>query len=78
MRKRAWLRPALVVGMFLVWIGIAGVGNSFFSKLSDEVSQDPAAFLPKSAESTLASAERDLFVSQDVIPVVVVLDGVPR
>lgn len=75
MGKRSWIRPAVVTGIIMGWLVLAGVGNVFFAKLSEEQAHDPAAFLPGSAESTLAGVERDQFNPQDVIPVVVVLDG---
>lgn len=76
MEKRSWVRPGIVTGIILGWLVLAGIGNTFFTRLTEEQAHDPASFLPGSAESTLASVERDLFNPQDVVPVVVILDGV--
>ena len=47
-----WLRIVVPVVLILVWLVLAGFGGPTFGKLSGVSSNDQAAFLPASAEST--------------------------
>ena len=48
-RRRWWVWPLVVV---LVWIVVGGPLGSFAGRLSEVQTNDNAAFLPQSAEST--------------------------
>jgi RND superfamily putative drug exporter len=51
LRKGLWISIVVVIG----WLAIGGVSGPVFSKISTVQENDNAAFLPQSAESTLAS-----------------------
>ena len=51
-KPSVWLRVVVPVALILVWLVLAGIGGPTFGKLSGVSSNDQAAFLPASAEST--------------------------
>lgn len=63
--------PAIVI---LIWVVFAAIGGPYFGKLGEESSTDLATFLPKSAESSLASKEIEKFNKRRGVPLVVVFD----
>lgn len=66
-------RAVAVAVVLVVWLGLAGVGGSAQGKLSQVQTNDAAAFLPSSAQSTRAAeASRD-FVDSQTLPALVVL-----
>lgn len=78
-RKRASLgnfRFSLVAFLvILIWVGVTGVLGPLFGKLSNVQDNDNANFLPKSAESTLASERAEKFRVGDGLPVIIVISG---
>jgi len=50
-RKGLWIAIVVVIG----WLAIGGVSGPVFSKISTVQENDNSAFLPESAESTVAS-----------------------
>jgi putative drug exporter of the RND superfamily len=78
MSRIRWWVPALLV---VVWLGLGAVGGPFTGRLSDVATNDNAAFLPESAESTEAERLQREFSDQEVLPAVVVAErasGVTR
>ncbi len=75
MKNRAWLRPVLVLLMIVAWMGIGGAGGQTFGVLSSVQENDNSAFLPSSAESTLAADAHAEFVPSDAVPGLFVIDG---
>lgn len=70
-----WLRrlaPALVI---VAWLCIAGVGGPTFGKLSSVSTNDQAAFLPASAQSTKVQTLQAQFRDSQSIPAIVVLES---
>ncbi|ADG75000.1 MMPL domain protein [Cellulomonas flavigena DSM 20109] len=66
-------RAVAVAVVLVVWLGLAGVGGAAQGKLSQVQTNDAAAFLPSSAQSTRAAeASRD-FVDSQTLPALVVL-----
>jgi putative drug exporter of the RND superfamily len=70
-RSRRWILPAVVV---LLWLVVGGPMGSFAGKLAEVQENDNAAFLPKSAESTLAQEEYTKFVESESVPTIVVFE----
>jgi len=73
MLRNPRIRIAAVVLSLVVWLGVAGVGGQAQGKLSEVQQNDAAAFLPSSAESTLAGKLADEFVTSPTLPTLVVL-----
>jgi putative drug exporter of the RND superfamily len=70
-RSKRWILPAVVV---LLWLFVGGPLGSFAGKLAEVQENDNAAFLPKSAESTLAQEEYARFVESESVPTIVVFE----
>ena len=72
--RRSTVVRAILVGVALVvWLGIGSVGGMAQGKLSQVQTNDAAAFLPSSAESTRAAEESKGFVDTETLPALVVL-----
>jgi len=70
-RRLRWLLPAAVL---LVWLMAGGPLGQYAGLLSEVQENDSASFLPADAESTQVSELAAQFVSEDVIPAVVVYE----
>lgn len=70
-RSRRWVLPTVVV---LLWILVGGPLGSFAGRLAEIQENDNAAFLPESAESTLAQNEYTKFVGNESVPTILVFE----
>ena len=70
-RSKRWMLPAVVV---LLWLVVGGPLGSFAGKLASVQENDNAAFLPRSAESTIAQEEYTRFVGTESVPTIVVFE----
>ncbi|WP_348786743.1 MMPL family transporter [Leifsonia sp. NPDC080035] len=70
-----WLRVVVPVLLILVWLVLAGFGGPTFGKLSGVSSNDQAAFLPASAESTTVQDWQKRFTDSNAIPAIVVVQA---
>lgn len=52
MATNKWLRLLIPVMLIIIWLGLGSLGGPTFSKISDVSTNDSAAFLPSSVEST--------------------------
>ncbi|MBZ6292143.1 MMPL family transporter [Streptomyces olivaceus] len=68
-RRARRLVPALLL---LVWLGIGGALGPYAGKLGDVATNDRAAFLPQSAESTRVTDAQEAFQQDETLPVIVV------
>ncbi|SDJ56919.1 putative drug exporter of the RND superfamily [Nonomuraea maritima] len=68
-RSTRWLVPALLV---LAWLAVGGGLGPFAGKLTEVSTNDQAAFLPQSAESTHVLKAQETFRQGDGQPVIVV------
>ena len=68
-RRTRFLIPLLLL---VAWLGLGGAFGSYAGKLGEVSSNDSAAFLPKSAESTEVVRLRKAFEQDATLPVVVV------
>ena len=70
-RSRRWILPLVVV---LLWLFVGGPLGSYAGKLASVQENDNAAFLPESAESTLAQDEYTKFIGNESLPTIVVFE----
>ncbi|MGW1274107.1 MMPL family transporter, partial [Streptomyces sp. NPDC002491] len=71
-RRARWLVPLLLVA---VWLGIGGALGPFAGRLGEVATDDQAAFLPRSAESTEVIAAQRAFRQDETLPAIVVWTG---
>ncbi|MGG8408878.1 MMPL family transporter [Streptomyces sp. 12297] len=67
-RLARWLVPALLL---VAWLGIGGVLGPYAGKLGEVATNDQAAFLPRSAESTKAARALAAFREDETLPAIV-------
>ncbi|MFI6653463.1 MMPL family transporter [Streptomyces sp. NPDC050529] len=67
-----WLVP---VALLVVWLGIGGTLGPYAGKLGEVATNDQAAFLPRSAESTKVSEAQKAFQRSGTVPAIVVWTG---
>ncbi|MGO4299117.1 MMPL family transporter [Leifsonia sp. RAF41] len=70
-----WLRIVVPTALILIWLVLAGIGGPTFGKLSAVSSNDQAAFLPASAESTEVQEWQKRFTDSGSIPAIVVVEA---
>lgn len=73
LRTRKWARilvPALII---IGWVVAAGIGGPLFGRISEVSSNERAAYLPSSAESTEVSELSQRFYDSEDIPAVLVI-----
>ena len=77
LRRRARKGLWIAIVSIIAWLAIGGFSGQAFSKISEVQENDNSAFLPESAESTLASKVTVKFADQaaDVLPTLLVLVG---
>ncbi|ALC24725.1 MMPL family transporter [Streptomyces pristinaespiralis] len=67
-----WARWLVPVTLLIVWLGIGGTLGPYAGKLGEVATNDQAAFLPRSAESTKALEAREAFDHAETVPAIVV------
>jgi RND superfamily putative drug exporter len=67
-----WARRLLPLALLLVWLGVGGTPGPYAGKLGEVATNDQAAFLPRSAESTQVLQAREAFDQSETLPAVVV------
>ncbi len=77
-RPALWLRILVPGVLLLVWLALAGFGGPTFGKLSGVSSNDQAAFLPASAESTEVQDWQQRFTDSEAIPAIAVIRAEER
>ncbi|MFI1650379.1 MMPL family transporter [Streptomyces avidinii] len=68
-RAARWLLPVLLL---VVWLGVGGSLGPYAGKLGEVSTNDQAAFLPRSAESTRVARAQGAFRQEESLPAVVV------
>ncbi|WP_327181273.1 MMPL family transporter [Streptomyces sp. NBC_01334] len=68
-RRARWLVPVLLVA---VWLGVGGVLGPYAGRLGEVATNDQAAFLPRSAESTEVITAQRAFRQNETLPAIVV------
>ncbi|MFF8770653.1 MMPL family transporter [Kitasatospora sp. NPDC015120] len=72
-RRRA--RLLVPLALLIVWLGLGGAFGSYAGRLGEVATNDRAAFLPRSAESTEAARLGADFRAGDALPVIVVWES---
>ncbi|WP_307708736.1 MMPL family transporter [Streptomyces sp. V1I6] len=67
-----WARRSVPLALLLVWLGIGGTLGPYAGKLGEVSTNDQAAFLPRSAESTRALEAQKAFNRSETVPAIVV------
>lgn len=75
MTKRKWLQILLPAALIALWLGLASFGGPIFGKISDVATNDQAAFLPSSAESTQVQALQRQYTAGQAIPAIVLIES---
>ncbi|MFF3391731.1 MMPL family transporter [Streptomyces sp. NPDC002669] len=68
-RRVRWLVPLVLL---VVWLGVGGALGPYAGKLGEVATNDQAAFLPQSAESTKVLKAREAFDQAETLPAIVV------
>ena len=66
------LLPLILV---LIWLSLGGIGGPIFGKISDVSSNDPANFLPATADSTKVQNQIGKFSDSKAIPAVIIVSS---
>lgn len=75
MTKNKIFRIALPVILILIWLGLASLGGPTFGKISDVTTNDRAAFLPSSAESTRVQELQTKYQKGQSLPAIIILEA---
>ncbi|MFE7901415.1 MMPL family transporter [Streptomyces sp. NPDC057424] len=67
-----WARRLVPLVLLLVWLGVGGTLGPYAGKLGEVATNDQAAFLPRSAESTRVLEARAAFDQSETVPAIVV------
>ncbi|MFE5922064.1 MMPL family transporter [Streptomyces sp. NPDC056468] len=67
-----WARWLIPLVLLLAWLGIGGTLGPYAGKLGEVATNDQAAFLPQSAESTKVLKAREAFDQSETLPAIVV------
>lgn len=70
-----WLRLLLPSVLVVVWLCAAGFGSSYFEKITDISSNDPATFLPNTAEATKVNQSIGTFYGTDALPAIIAFEN---
>ena len=74
MVKRLWLRILIPVALILIWLAAGAIGGPTFGKISSVSTNNQAAFLPSSAESTRVQRLQAKYQEGQAIPAIVVIE----
>ncbi|MEU5069527.1 MMPL family transporter [Streptomyces virginiae] len=67
-----WIRWLVPLTLLVVWLGVGGTLGPYAGKLGEVATNDQAAFLPQSAESTRVLEARKAFEKSDSVPAIIV------
>ncbi|BDZ43291.1 hypothetical protein GCM10025865_25900 [Paraoerskovia sediminicola] len=78
MLSKRWggvLRGLVILAVLGIWLAVGGIGGQAQGQLSSVQTNDAAAFLPETAESTLAGEAGREFVDSESLPALVVSEA---
>ncbi|MBQ1158703.1 MMPL family transporter [Streptomyces sp. A73] len=67
-----WTRWLLPLVLLVIWLGVGATLGPYAGKLGEVATNDQAAFLPQSAESTKVLKAREAFDQSETLPAIVV------
>ncbi|OQD56293.1 hypothetical protein BM536_008410 [Streptomyces phaeoluteigriseus] len=67
-----WARWLVPLVLLVAWLGVGGTLGPYAGKLGEVATNDQAAFLPQSAESTKVLKAREAFDQSETLPAIVV------
>ncbi|MFJ6483381.1 MULTISPECIES: MMPL family transporter [unclassified Streptomyces] len=67
-----WARWVVPLALLILWLGIGGTLGPYAGKLGEVATNDQAAFLPRSAESTQVLEARKAFETSPSVPAIIV------
>ncbi|MFK4148816.1 MMPL family transporter [Streptomyces sp. NPDC004065] len=67
-----WARRLLAPALLVLWLVVGGALGPFAGRLGEVATNDQAAFLPRSSESTEVIAQQRAFRQDETLPVIVV------
>lgn len=73
--RRGIFRGLVILAVLGAWLAVGAVGGQAQGQLGSVQTNDNAAFLPESAESTQASEEASAFVESDSFPALVAVEA---
>ncbi|MGW2013963.1 MMPL family transporter [Streptomyces sp. NPDC001927] len=73
-----WIRRLLPLALLIAWLAIGGGLGPYAGKLGEVATNDQAAFLPRSAESTQVVEAQKAFRQDETLPAIVVWTGEPE
>ena len=73
--KNKWFRRAIPIVIVIAWLAVGAIGGPTFGKLSSVSTNDQAAFLPSSAQSTRVQELQQDFRDSKAIPAIVVIES---
>ncbi|MBT2415087.1 MMPL family transporter [Streptomyces sp. ISL-12] len=71
-RRTRWVRLLLPALLLIAWLGVGTTTGPFAGRLGEVATNDQAAFLPRSAESTEVIDEQEAFRQDETLPAIVV------
>lgn len=75
MHKKRWFRIVAPILLIVIWLGAGGLGGPTFGKISDVSTNNQAAFLPSSAESTQVQKLQSKYQEGQAIPAILVIES---
>lgn len=75
MINKKWFRIATPLVLIVIWFGLAAFGGPTFGKISEVSTNDQAAFLPSSAESTQVQALQSKYQQGQAIPAIILFES---
>ena len=75
MINKKWFRILTPLVLIAIWFGVAGLGGPTFGKISEVTTNDQAAFLPSSAESTQVQELQSKYQQGQAIPAIIILES---
>lgn len=75
MTKNKWFRIFAPIVLIVVWLGVAGMGGPTFGKISQVSTNNQAAFLPSSAESTKVQQLQQKYQTGQAIPSIIIFES---
>ncbi len=74
-RNRYFFSIMLPIVITIVWLVAAGIGGPYFGRIEEVSSNDPATFLPESAEATKVNDRSKAFYDSSSVPAIVVFES---